>query len=59
VSHFFENTIREAKAKSQRKEIHLLDSEKEEHTIIFYRGKMIDIICPKQNTEDQQKDESN
>ena len=52
VSDFCENTIREAKQKSMRKKIHLLDSEKEEHTIVFYKGKMVDIICPMQAGED-------
>lgn len=52
MSHFFENTIREMKAKSYRKEIRLLDSEQEEHTIVFYKGEFKDIICPKQSTEE-------
>ena len=51
VSHFFENTVRECKQESMRKKIRLLDSEKEEHTIVFYRGKMVDIICPKRAEE--------
>src|SRR5215472_13611871 len=47
-SDFFENTIREAKAMSQRKKVYLADSAPEEHTIVFYRGKMVEIQCPKQ-----------
>jgi hypothetical protein len=47
-SDFFENTIREAKAMSQKKKVHLADSAPEEHTIVFYRGKMVEIQCPKQ-----------
>ena len=46
-SDFFENTIREAKAMSQKKKVYLADSAPEEHTIVFYRGKMVDIQCPK------------
>jgi hypothetical protein len=47
-SDFFENTIREAKAMSQRKKVYLADSAPEEHTIVFYRGKLVEIQCPKQ-----------
>src|SRR5215475_10355863 len=47
-SDFFENTIREAKAMSQKKKVYLADSAPEEHTIVFYRGKMVEIQCPKQ-----------
>jgi len=32
---------------SFKKRIYLSDSEQEEHTIVFYKGKMVDIICPK------------
>ena len=47
-SDFFENTIREAKAMSQKKKVYLADSAPEEHTIVFYRGKMVEIQCPQQ-----------
>ena len=47
-SDFFESTIREAKAMSLRRVIHLGDSAPNEHTIVFYKGKMVDIICPEQ-----------
>ena len=47
-SDFFENTIREAKAMSQKKKVYLADSTPEEHTIVFYRGEMVEIQCPKQ-----------
>src|SRR5215510_1495854 len=47
-SDFFENTIKEAKAMSQRKKVYLADSAPEEHTIVFYRGKMVGIQCPQQ-----------
>src|SRR5215468_5346847 len=47
-SDFFENTIREAKAMSQKKKVYLADSAPEEHTIVFYRGKVVAIQCPQQ-----------
>jgi hypothetical protein len=47
-SDFFEHTIREAKAMSQKKKVYLADSAPEEHTIVFYRGKMVAIQCPQQ-----------
>jgi hypothetical protein len=46
-SHFAENTVREMKEMSWGKEIYLDDSEAEEHTIVFYQGNMVDILCPK------------
>jgi len=46
VSHFAENTIREAKERSHKRIIRLLDSGPNEHTIVFRKGKMVDIICP-------------
>lgn len=46
-SHFFENTIREAKAMSQKRTVRLGDSEAEEHTIVFEHEKMVAILCPK------------
>ena len=51
-SDFCENTIREAKTMSFKKRILLGDSEHEEHTIVFYKGEMIDIICPKSKDRD-------
>ena len=45
-SHFSENTIREARTKSRKREIHLGDSEVDEHTIIFFRGEAVRVICP-------------
>jgi hypothetical protein len=47
-SDFFENTVQEMKAMSQKKKVYLADSAPEEHTIVFYRGKMVAIQCPKQ-----------
>ncbi|MBI4322286.1 MAG: hypothetical protein HY675_27650 [Chloroflexi bacterium] len=46
-SHFFENTVRDLKAMSLKKRIRLGDSASEEHIIVFYKGVMVDIICPK------------
>ena len=50
-SHFFENTIREAKAMSQKRTVRLGDSEAEEHTIVFEHGRMVNILCPKANVQ--------
>ena len=50
-SHFFENTIREIKAMSHNKVVRLGDSEPDEHTIVFHKGEMVDIICPLQESE--------
>src|SRR4030095_7844657 len=47
-SDFFENTVRELKAMSQKKKVYLRDAAPEEHTIVFYRGKLVEIQCPKQ-----------
>ena len=47
-SNFFENTVREMKKMSRRKEVRLADSEPDEHVIVFYRGEMTEIICPHQ-----------
>ena len=47
-SDFFENTIREIKRMSRKKKVYLGDSAPDEHTIVFYKGEMVDIICPKQ-----------
>ena len=47
-SDFSENTVRDMKAMSQKKKVYLADSAPEEHTIVFYRGKMVAIQCPKQ-----------
>ena len=57
-SDFFEHTIREIKAMSRKKKIRLGDSDSPEHTIVFYKGETIDIICPHQQpegTNEQQK----
>jgi hypothetical protein len=47
-SDFSENTVKEMKTMSQKKKVYLADSAPEEHTIVFYRGKMVEIQCPKQ-----------
>jgi hypothetical protein len=45
-SHFSENTIREARTKSHKREIRLGDSEIDEHTILFFKGEAVSLICP-------------
>jgi hypothetical protein len=47
-SDFSERTVRDIKAMSQKKKVYLADSAPEEHTIVFYRGKLVEIQCPKQ-----------
>jgi hypothetical protein len=47
-SHFFVNTIIEAKQMSLKKQLHLGDSEVDEHIIVFRDGRMVDILCPRQ-----------
>jgi hypothetical protein len=54
-SDFFENTVREMKAMSQKKKVYLADSTPEEHTIVFYRGKLVEIQCPKQSQSHETK----
>ena len=50
-SDFAENTIKEAKARSHKRIFRLLDSEPDEHTIVFHKGEMIDVICPLRREE--------
>jgi hypothetical protein len=50
-SDFFENTIKEMKAMSHKKRVRLGDTEQNEHFIVFYKGKMVDIICPHGKTK--------
>ena len=45
-SDFSENTISEVKAMSHKRKVYLGDAMPDEHTIVFYKGKMVDIICP-------------
>ncbi|MDJ0719931.1 MAG: hypothetical protein QNJ54_37885 [Prochloraceae cyanobacterium] len=46
-SHFFENTVKEMKRMSQNKKVRLGDdSADNHHTIVFYRGQVIHVICP-------------
>ena len=45
-SHFFEGTVREIEKMSKRKKTRLSDSENNKHTIIFYKGHAVEIICP-------------
>jgi len=46
-SHFSENTIRDMKKISKRKREMLGDGGDNKHTIVFFHGKAIEIICPK------------
>ena len=48
MSHFFENTVREAERLSERrhKPVLLSDSEPEEHTVEFQKGKAVAVLCP-------------
>jgi len=41
---FFENTIRDMKKMSKKKRVRLGE---EKHTIVFYKGEAIEILCPK------------
>ena len=52
-SHFFANTIKEAKAMSQRRTVRLYDSEADQHTIVFEQGKLVEILCPKTDSQRQ------
>jgi len=47
-SDFSERTVREMKTMSQKKKVYLADAAPEEHTIVFHRGKLVEIQCPKQ-----------
>ena len=49
-SDFFENTVREMEKMSKRKRVRLGDGEDDEHTIVFYKGEAIEILCPKVGT---------
>jgi hypothetical protein len=50
-SHFFENTVKEMKKLSMKKQQVLADSEVAEHKIVFYRGQAVEIICPKSSAK--------
>jgi AbrB family looped-hinge helix DNA binding protein len=45
-SDFAEDTVREIKAMSRKRLIRLGDSAENEHTIVFYKGEMVGILCP-------------
>lgn len=45
-SDFVERTVVQAKKMSMRKQIRLGDLETEEHVIVFWKGQMVDILCP-------------
>jgi hypothetical protein len=50
-SQFFENTVKEMKKLSMKKQQVLADSEVAEHKIVFYRGQAVKIICPKSSAK--------
>jgi len=54
-SHFFANTIKEAKAMSQKRTVRLGDSEADEHIIVFHHGSMVEIHCPKADSPHQSR----
>ena len=47
-SHFFESTVNEMKKMSKRKRTILGGDEN--HSIVFYQGEPIEVICPKLGT---------
>ncbi len=49
-SDFFENTVKEIGLMSHKKKVYLADSAPEEHTIVFHRGKIVEILCPKRKS---------
>ena len=49
LCYFFENTINEMKLMSEKKKTFLLDSGEPAHTIVFDKGQMVNIVCPKRN----------
>jgi hypothetical protein len=48
-SDFAERIVRDMRAMSRQKKVYLRDAAPEEHTIVFYRGKLVEIQCPKQS----------
>ena len=54
-SDFAERIVRDLRAMSQQKKVYLADSATEEHTIVFYRGKLLEIQCPKQTQSHETK----
>ncbi len=51
-SHFCVNTIWEMEKMSLKKKVQIGDSAKDnEHLIVFHKGKMVDIICPKDKSK--------
>ena len=49
-SDFFESTVREMEKMSKKKRVSLGDGEDNEHTIVFYKGNAIEILCPELGT---------
>jgi len=51
ISHFFENTVQQMKQQSMKRRILLADSMTNQHTIVFYNGEMVEIMCPKEDRD--------
>ena len=49
-SDFFENTVTEMEKMSKKERVYLGDGEDNEHTVVFYKGKAIEILCPELGT---------
>ncbi len=49
-SDFFENTVTEMEEMSKKKRVYLADDADNEHTVVFYKGKAIEILCPELGT---------
>jgi hypothetical protein len=49
-SDFFENTVRGMEKMSEKKRVRLGDGKDNEHTIVFYKGGAIELLCPKLGT---------
>jgi len=45
-SDFFEDTVTEMQEMSKKKRVYLGDDADNEHTVVFDKGKAIEILCP-------------
>jgi len=50
--HFFENTVRELKRMSLKKAVKLSAGAGGDHTIVFYKGELLEIQCPETSRPD-------
>lgn len=51
-SDFSESTIKEAKQRSHKEKMYLIDSAPDRHVIVFYGGVMVEIVCPHSRQEE-------